>query len=422
MRQIYEEWLTHCIEVQKYGCCGEKFDLLESLVAKDSVFWQQLGAFLSGKNVKREGFFSNPEATSIHILARLKQYFNPHISLAHYTNFDVACKIIENEEFWLCPVQGMNDCNELKFGLGCMFDLIKNNDLIRKQLEKCCSVFEQGDKFDYIKYFELSLEEMAQNTYMMCFAEHRSESPHGKLSMWERYAREGVMFVFRKEALDGLQTLFRKNVQAQNKCIPDVKEIDEVFGLANHPQEKHTHNTDFTDNGIFNLLPVMYAGKGKQSLINIFDKTLQNIWDNKDYYKQMYASIPQLYYKDLYYIIFLSVIMMKHPMFIEETEYRMFFSKKDSLRLNFSALEENRDKVKNKEKVIYKVKFGQLFKDSKKYTTGYTWDYFIKKIVVWDSKANPGEEKKQKILDLLNKKGCNFQNVELTDIPLTIDK
>lgn len=69
MRQIYEEWLTHCIEVQKYGCCGEKFDLLESLVAKDSVFWQQLGAFLSGKNVKREGFFSNPEATKILVCA-----------------------------------------------------------------------------------------------------------------------------------------------------------------------------------------------------------------------------------------------------------------------------------------------------------------------------------------------------------------
>lgn len=110
--------------------------------------------------------------------------------LAHYTSIDVLERIVSTDELWFSHPLGMNDTEELLFGIeigaaefrkstglatACGTDA--RHRLLLKAFDQAHAQFWNAHAFD---------------TYVFCTSEHETDDHDGRLSMWRGYGGNGT--------------------------------------------------------------------------------------------------------------------------------------------------------------------------------------------------------------------------------------
>lgn len=124
-----------------------------------------------------------------------------NIKLAHYTSFDCALLILNNQSFWLRDAMEMKDRYELVYG----------KDLIAKfavSIEKEIREISENTGLDFWNLLNFKNKpywrEALKDTYIASLIEHTEDDDStGRVDMWERYAGEnGVAFIMNTSFLN----------------------------------------------------------------------------------------------------------------------------------------------------------------------------------------------------------------------------
>ena len=119
-------------------------------------------------------------------MGKLSKIKSGNKKFAYYTSADTAKKIIQNQEVWLRNATVMNDFSEISYGLSlvkkALFD--HNRDCFSNAAN---TVF--PDVMDEIRLRLIGLERDPQvETYILCLSLHKPlENQNGRLSMWRAY-------------------------------------------------------------------------------------------------------------------------------------------------------------------------------------------------------------------------------------------
>ena len=150
--------------------------------------------------------------------------------------------------------------------------------------------------------------------------------------------------------------------------------------------------------------------------------TLDEILSNKNKYRNMYNWSRNLFFDELFRIIAISIILLKHPMFYEEQEWRLFAALGcGANEFPNDFIEYGKKRVKGKERNVLKLRFGGVLKAAKDARKSFTWNDLLEKILVWVDRDNDGEQKRQRMIKLFEEKGLDFSDkIKFVEIPLRV--
>lgn len=124
------------------------------------------------------------------------------LKLAHYTSFDVALSIIENESVWMRDVAQMNDIGEVRYGIQAV-DAFMANNADRQLIVSTLDAIQPGLGVHILPIWQRLKGCITTNVYVSCFSEHLpGKEDFGRLSMWRAYCckPDGVALVLNPEA------------------------------------------------------------------------------------------------------------------------------------------------------------------------------------------------------------------------------
>lgn len=210
--------------------------------------------------------------------------------LIHYTSAAAAVSIIRNGRVWMRNVRCMNDFMEVEHG----FQLLQRSfsPPVDSETEKGLravgaaldAVF-PGLTEDSIKWFDGSLFQLRNKTYVTCLSEHDpSENDYGRLSMWRSYTANQV-----------------------------------GVGLVINPLPLYSLSDTF---GAFSS-PVYYFEDN--DLRDLFLEIANNISTNKDFLQSKGREAIKGYFCMLLRAV---AMCTKHPGFLEEKEWRIMHTEK----------------------------------------------------------------------------------------------
>jgi len=113
----------------------------------------------------------------------------------HYTSAKSALEILQSRCIWIRNATCMNDYNEMRHGLQCLFDAFKTDagTAFNAALEGCYPELSKELNSKFLRIAPTLIE----HTYITCVSEHTDEEElYGRLSMWRAYgASIGVALV-----------------------------------------------------------------------------------------------------------------------------------------------------------------------------------------------------------------------------------
>jgi hypothetical protein len=118
------------------------------------------------------------------------------LRFVHYTSAQSALEIIKSQCMWMRNATCMNDYNEMRHGLHCLFDAFSSDagKAFNAALDGCYPDLakELGETF------AAHAPSLLEQTYFSCVSEHSDdEELYGRLSMWRAYGSStGVALVF----------------------------------------------------------------------------------------------------------------------------------------------------------------------------------------------------------------------------------
>ena len=127
---------------------------------------------------------------------RRQRVIDNNLYFAHYTSSDAAISILQNKKIWLRNATLMNDYSEILYGYKLFRDFIWNETI--SEIGRIEDAFKQA-----YRQLEREFENWHNNTYILCLSEHDLEKDKiGKLSMWRGYGSGGgVALILKKETV-----------------------------------------------------------------------------------------------------------------------------------------------------------------------------------------------------------------------------
>ena len=206
------------------------------------------------------------------------------IHLAHYTNCEVADKIIRNQEIWLRDSTRMNDSREVSHGIELIDGYFGDNAKAEK-FKMVVDATSPGATDKALGMFQ-EWKEKRRSVYLISLSRHappdskyrEHEAKHGRLSMWRGYGGpQGVAIIFK---------------------IP--------FGQASNR------------NLMLFLSPAGY--------FDSIDEQLETIITNVIAERKFLSSIPsEMLVNVIFLMMVMAAISLKHPGFAEEDEWRLLY-------------------------------------------------------------------------------------------------
>lgn len=198
-----------------------------------------------------------------------------------YTSAEAAMSILTNNEVWLRNAQCMNDYLEIEHGHECLVQAFHSEPEGQRFQRALGNVYpgllnELGNLFDGLMPF------LRDTVYIACFSEHPpEEDQYGRLSMWRAYGgSQSVALVFNKGAFtaksDGLAAYSFPVI------YQDSEDFRANFGLLAERVERRS-----------DLLQTM----GREAVKNM-----------------------------LFWLFKAFVLCVKHPGFLEEREWRVYYT------------------------------------------------------------------------------------------------
>jgi hypothetical protein len=132
----------------------------------------------------------------------IKRMDKENLKLAHYTSFEVALSIIENEAVWMRDVSHMNDIGEVRYGIQAVDAFIAETS-DRSLLKSTLDTVYEGLGSQVVPLWQMMKASIATSVYITCFSEHTpGKEDFGRLSMWRAYCckPDGVALVLNTEA------------------------------------------------------------------------------------------------------------------------------------------------------------------------------------------------------------------------------
>ncbi len=132
----------------------------------------------------------------------IKRMDEKKLKLAHYTSFEVALSIIDNESVWMRDVAQMNDLGEVRYGIQAV-DAFLANEADRQLVISTLDTIEPGLGVHILPIWQRLKGSITANVYISCFSEHLpGKDDFGRLSMWRAYCckPDGVAIVLNPEA------------------------------------------------------------------------------------------------------------------------------------------------------------------------------------------------------------------------------
>lgn len=145
-------------------------------------------------------------------IARTEQ-IKPDDRFAHYTNIDVARKIIEacpsERSLWLRNSKYMNDFSEVEHGQRCLDEAL-NDWRLYGRFRRVLNAIRPGLENDIIVPLAESAAFLAERAYLMSLSLHNNEEAvSGKLSMWRAYGKsDNVCLIFNTQPFVTQQSNF----------------------------------------------------------------------------------------------------------------------------------------------------------------------------------------------------------------------
>lgn len=132
----------------------------------------------------------------------VKRMDEKKLKLAHYTSFEVALSIIENESVWMRDVAHMNDIGEVRYGIQAV-DAFLAHDADRQLVISTLNTVQPSLGAHIVPIWQRLKGSITTNVYITCFSEHLpGKEDFGRLSMWRAYCckPDGVALVLNTEA------------------------------------------------------------------------------------------------------------------------------------------------------------------------------------------------------------------------------
>lgn len=237
----------------------------------------------------------------------------------HYTSVKAALSIIREKRIWMRNAMHMSDYLEVQHGFDIMARLVSNeNDRwikFRNVIEEAFpEIVERA-----IKIYNDNFHGINHGTYVLSVSEHdMKENKYGRLSMWRAFGgqSERVAIVFKIPALSaGSQAL-------------------QIF---------------------FN--PVSYTDKDEEYVE--IEEVIENIKNNRSFLERVN---PDIIAAQVFSMILVNVVCMKHEGFREEREWRsVYFPKCFASEVSSRLIESNVEDVAGVPQVVYKIPLDSAF-------------------------------------------------------------
>jgi len=134
-----------------------------------------------------------------HLLER-RAIFSTGKRLVHYTSAESAYKIIAGRQIWLRNAQMMNDFSEIRHGIDCVVDAWDSPT--GKDLQAMLDRLKIGLRDELAELFNGHADGLKVGTFIVSLSEHEDDEDQlGRLSMWRAYGgRTGVALVLNNAA------------------------------------------------------------------------------------------------------------------------------------------------------------------------------------------------------------------------------
>lgn len=223
-------------------------------------------------------------------LDRLIRIFHPYATMkrdevrqsgmrfVHYTSADAAMKMIQSRQVWMRKSSTMNDFSEIEHGLACVETAWRSP--AAKHLKHTLEGKFPGLVDQLVQAYNSWRPHFQMETYLTCISEHGDgqEDRLGRLSMWRAYGNVAVVL------------------------RPDVF-MSETASLA-------AYST-----------PVEY--KDIQEFSTKFESIVATAEHEKDFIGNRQQDAV---FKVIFTMLRLAVLATKHPGFVEEREWRVYYS------------------------------------------------------------------------------------------------
>lgn len=380
MIQIYDYWTTELQKNSYYKVLtNEKPDLVRSFIENEEIrqnFNKDITELLKG--------YFEEESTYQNIIRKINTVLNPQYCLSYYCSTDTAVSLLGKTQFWLCNTEHMNDYGEIDYGLNCLRKILKKNE---QNISKVEGVF-RCSAHEFMKSFEEKVNSLKSRTYLMSFSNQSLTDENGKLSMWSRYGNNGIYIMFNK-----------KIINKMSFCL------NNLF-------------LKYDDLSMCKLSDVIYSTNPDALLGLTVKNCLDYIRENASDYI-MGSVIKDIYYYEWMYCLLHGACILKHKVFSEEAESRLFITCQDSLDKlkNNNIVTVDEENIKGKNEKVIKIDFGEFVNADE---FNLSWNDFIKRIVIWKDRDEDVNVKKEKIIDAI----CNgkidnaiVRKIEVLDMP-----
>lgn len=200
----------------------------------------------------------------------------------HYTSATTALSIIEKSELWFRNAVVMNDFREIEYGVNAIRTVFSSD--VGRQFEIALNQIDIKAFSEVAAAFNAWEHDRRYETYLSCISVHdESEDEHGRLSMWRAYGSIALV-------------------------------------LNNAPMMATTDTL-----GVFST-PVLYFSE-KQLSDHLYDVIGKMIREMEFLQSVSLEKIKA----HLSTLLFSLVVSMKHPGFLEEREWRIFYRPNEQL-------------------------------------------------------------------------------------------
>jgi hypothetical protein len=157
--------------------------------------------------------------------------FSNGIRFVYYTRAETATSILKNRQIWMRKSMCMNDFSEVDYGLQCLIEAVRSNDVGKRFLSALDSLFE-GLGLEIIKLFDSWTWHLRTDSYFTCVSEHKIEEDIlGRLSMWRAYGgMNGVALVMNNAAFQADAPSDVLKIYASPVAYLESNRFSEEFG------------------------------------------------------------------------------------------------------------------------------------------------------------------------------------------------
>lgn len=202
----------------------------------------------------------------------------------HYTSAEAALNIIKTKQIWMRQATCMNDYSEILHGLDCLDKAFgnKGNSIGHNLVEELKKIDPEITTVAMQTFVHFK-ENLKNDTFFVCVSEHdpNTENDNGRLSMWRAYGGQSSVAL----VLNGAPFFSESDALRAYTSVVDYNDISGFEKNLSQITSDIKNNVDF--------------------LKSIDKKILVNTFFN---------------------FLLISALSIKHPGFLEEKEWRVFYT------------------------------------------------------------------------------------------------